>query len=304
MHVLSPFIEEKMLLSSKEEEVLNNLGLTASQAKVYLALIQNGPSKVAAIAYTASISREHLYEILKSLERAGLVERELGKTTIYKAAPLDGALPMLFKNKQLEISELENKIKSIIESYEKEKTAEPAYSRKAKPEITLTANKIRTLNKGQSFFENAKSQIAVMHTWKRFLQFWNYYEETITKAMNRGVRFLELVELPPDANQAGNFFTKKVFTNEMFELRFASEIGGNFGLIDRERMFMSSTQGKENLAQTPMIFSNYEGFLTILQNYFQTSWKSAYKWKSTMEISEILAQHRAKRQECVESAAF
>jgi sugar-specific transcriptional regulator TrmB len=85
------------LLSDNEEAVLTNLGLTLSQAKAYFALVKKGPSKASTIAQASKISREHLYPLLNSLEKKGLIEKELGATNIYIAAPLESVLSALIK---------------------------------------------------------------------------------------------------------------------------------------------------------------------------------------------------------------
>jgi sugar-specific transcriptional regulator TrmB len=285
-----------MLLSNTEEEVLSNLGLTLSQAKVYLALVRKGPSKVTDIVQLSKICREHLYPLLKALEKIGLVERELGIITVYRASPLDGVLPMLVKSKQQEVSELETKAKVIMASYERKKQSALVSSTKIEHEIIVTSNRERTLNKVKNCFESSNSQIDILHIWKRFLQFWNYYEETLINAMARGVRIRQLVELPADLNQANHFLDRKAFTNPMFELRFVAQAGGNFTLLDNEQLFVSTTKGKENLAQTPLLFSNYEGFLGIMKHYFQISWENAYRWTHETAITEIIAQHNKKQE--------
>lgn len=257
------------LQSNREEQTLTNLGLTPSEAKVYLALVHNGPSKVIPISQASGIHRAHLYEILRSLEENGLVDRTL-ETGVFTATPLKEIAPLLIKRKQEEIATLEKQVNAIADSepYRNSVSQE-------KREIVLTSNKNRTLNQGQKYFEAAIGQIDSMHTWKRFAQFYEYFETLMNQLMARGIKLREIVEFPRDRGQAEEFLKRKIFQHKNFVLRFVDKTGGNFNLIDGKMLLMSTTVEKENLAETPFIFANYEGLLGIMNNYFQLAWGTA-----------------------------
>ncbi len=274
------------MLSDNEETVLNGLGLKHSQAKVYFALVKQGPSKVATISQVTKISREHLYPLLNSLEKMGLVEKELGVVNIYLATPLDYVLQMLVRNRQQEFSDLETKVKAIVERYQRRSIEVMAGSENSQREIKVTSNKTRSLNKAQDWFENAKIQIDLMHTWRRFVQFWNHYEEPLTEALDRGVKIRQLVDMPRNLGSDSAFLNREIFADQRFELRFISNAGGNFAVLDNEKIFMSATHAQDDLAKTPLLFSNYEGFVGILRNYFQISGEAARGWGANNNFSQ------------------
>lgn len=60
-------------------ETLKNLGLEESEAKVYLALLELGPSTVSAITKKAHITRTFGYHVLEKLGWHGLVNRSSGE---------------------------------------------------------------------------------------------------------------------------------------------------------------------------------------------------------------------------------
>ena len=249
--------------------MLISLGLTSSQAKVYMALVRNGPSKVSSISQSSGIHRAHLYEILRSLEKAGFVERNL-EDGGFSAAPLKESALVLIKHKQKEIVELENQIGAIAEESPK-----PTHNSETKPEILLLSNKNRTLTMGQKSFESCKSNLDLMHTWRRFSQLWEYFSETFTDAMSRKVVIRQIVEAPKDIFHARLFLNRKIFQNKSLELRFVPITGGNFALIDNNKLLLSTTSSHENLGDAPFVYSNCEGLLGIFQNYFEISWKSS-----------------------------
>jgi sugar-specific transcriptional regulator TrmB len=270
-------------LNYKEEKVLTNLGLTASQAKVYLALICEGPSKIIGISKASGIHRAHLYEILGSLEAKGVVEKKLG-TGMFTATPLKEAVPMLVKLRQQELSKIETEAKAIMRMTQPKRT----HFIEDKPEIELAINRNRALKRGQKWVEVAAVQVDLMHTWSRFMQFWDYYEKPLVKALARGVVFRQIVEIPTNADAAQEFLDKKLFAHELFNLRFVCETGGNFAIIDNQKVMLSTVQQKAVLGEAPLIFSNYEGLLGLIRNYFMVSWTNAYLWDRITDIPKTL----------------
>jgi len=58
-------------------EVLEQLGLTKREAEVYLHALKFGPSTPSSIANKVDIKRPNIYDIVKSLERKGLINYQL-----------------------------------------------------------------------------------------------------------------------------------------------------------------------------------------------------------------------------------
>lgn len=264
------YLRVLILVFTNREYLLVSLGLTSSQARIYMALMHNGPSNVASISRISGIHRAHIYSILQSLEKMGFVEKNL-KNGTYNASPLKESALVLVKHKQQEITKLETEIKAITDE-----TPKNTPNLEVKPEILLVSNKNRTLSLGQKSFASAKSQLDLMHTWRRFFQLWQYYDTTFADAMSRGVTIRQIVEIPQQTSDMWRFLNRKIFKNRKLELRFVPITGGNFSVIDNNRLLLSTTTSRENLGETPFIFSNCEGPVGLLQNYFELSWKSSF----------------------------
>jgi sugar-specific transcriptional regulator TrmB len=260
------------VIYSNQEKVLTSLGLTISQARVYLALASNGPSKVAAISQISRIHRTHLYEVLKVLEKQGVIERQLESGT-YVAIPIKEAAQFLVELRKKEILRLEGQIEEIADILPKKNSAV-----QVKREILLTSSNAYTLNRGRKYLEKAKLHVDLLQTWKRFTQLWQNYETIFEELMNRGVKVRQIVEYPSDSIQGQKFLNKQIFKSNQFELRFIPKTGGNLMIIDDEMLLVSTTLEK-NLGENPILFSNYDGLLGLMQNYFAYSWNHAYNWK-------------------------
>jgi len=133
---------------SNVSELLEKLGLSDKEVKVFLSLIKLGPSTVSEIADEAKITRTHVYEIANSLKQKGLLTQS-DTRGVRKFEALDHAGLMAYlSHKQKELHELE---KSFAHA----------------------ANQFNALQKGGKlktkvrFFEGVKGIEAIYHEVKR-----------------------------------------------------------------------------------------------------------------------------------------
>ena len=261
-----------VITADNEENTLVNLGFTSLQARVYLALAHSGPIKVNAIAKQSHIHRTHLYEVLKSLEERGYVEKQLA-LSVYSAIPLQEVASSLVAFRRQQISKLETELAEIAKTLPQQNPDQE----KKKMELVLSPNKTSNFAKGHKYIDSAKQQVDLMHTWKRFTQFWAIFEDHMAQTMSRGVKIRQIVEMPPDVSQIHKILSREIYRNPLFELKIVTRTGGNVTIIDDSAVFFSTTKDKENLGETPLIFSNYEGLLGLMRNYFDYCWRYGYQ---------------------------
>lgn len=110
-------LKSRILLSPSNNElsILEDLGLTFSKAKVYIALVKLGhPSPAMEIAEAAGVARQDNYRILRLLQEIGLVEKALGSPNVFKPTPWQEALSLLWEAKKAEHAQLQDQVKSLI----------------------------------------------------------------------------------------------------------------------------------------------------------------------------------------------
>jgi sugar-specific transcriptional regulator TrmB len=271
-----------MVISLGEENLLNSLGLTTTQAKVYLSLVYNGPSKVSQISKNSGIHRAHLYQILRSLESTGIVEKNLPDNT-FNPMPLKETLEMLIKQKHQEIENLEATAKAISE------IGKPELKLVNSPEMMLLTNQKQIIKKFQSVMQRAEKSIYHMHSWTRFIRLWHNGCDDFSDALARGVEIKQIVEIPDDKSQAQNFLAKHVFSNPLFEIRFVPKTVGNFSIIDHKKILLSTSAEKTISDIPPVIKSNYEGLLEVLENCFSFTWESGVTWNELLFLKKNLS---------------
>lgn len=105
-------------------EILQNLGLSKNESKVYFALIELKSASVNEISREASVPRVNTYDILQSLRTKGLVGTitKTNKTLFEPANP--EILKELLENKRKSLNETEKEISNLKLLFKQEKTAQ------------------------------------------------------------------------------------------------------------------------------------------------------------------------------------
>ena len=95
-------------------ELLNKLGFSDKSAKVYLALLQLGPSSVRKLAEFCQLNRGTTYDTLKWLQEKGVVTFYQKQTKQYFVAENPEKLLNLAKNQEVELKEAQDRISKAI----------------------------------------------------------------------------------------------------------------------------------------------------------------------------------------------
>ena len=110
------------------EATLEQLGLTKTEAKVYLCLLDQSPLPAASIAHLAGTSRSSVYLVLRSLVSKGLIDAGAGYSSRYHAAPPHVALNGLLERNRAELADRERHVKlalpELTELYEQNQDAD------------------------------------------------------------------------------------------------------------------------------------------------------------------------------------
>lgn len=94
------------------EDILENLGITKIESKVYLDLVRNGKSFAGEIAKRTHLNRTNLYDILQTLKQKGLIFTSENVKKVFVANPPEILLKKYEENKI--------KIENIVEQLKKE----------------------------------------------------------------------------------------------------------------------------------------------------------------------------------------
>jgi len=139
---IRPFGERIRTLMGILSLELRKLGLTEKETDVYLAVLELGPLPASNISDIVKISRPTVYEILKSLQKKGLVTETKPKRKKEFAAESPDKLLRIIKIQKREIEEKERELIRIIAAlrakyYLKTKKEIKTYSKKQGRKILL-----------------------------------------------------------------------------------------------------------------------------------------------------------------------
>lgn len=96
---------------------LVELGVTESQARAYLALLDLGPSTVGQVSQATGVPRTRLYEVFAELQRAGLVDSLPGEPIRYCPRTLEGHLGRRLEALEQERSRLAAEAKDLLREF-------------------------------------------------------------------------------------------------------------------------------------------------------------------------------------------
>src|ERR1700751_186682 len=87
-------------MNDAEQARLEQLGLSAAEAGIYLTLLRRGALGASAIADATDVPRTSVYPALSSLANKGLIEESAGRRGRFSPLPPETALPALIAREE------------------------------------------------------------------------------------------------------------------------------------------------------------------------------------------------------------
>ena len=95
-------------ISNSAQEILQKLGLTQNELKVYLYLNKNGLKKAKEITQNQKITRTQTYHLLTALQNKGMVIMVSDRITKFEGIEFEKVLDILINNELKRIEELQS----------------------------------------------------------------------------------------------------------------------------------------------------------------------------------------------------
>jgi sugar-specific transcriptional regulator TrmB len=261
-----------LALQQSDLEVLKSLGLTLSQAKVYLALIKTKPPEVELISKLTNISRPDVYRALSKLQNLGIVEKAIERPQRYKAVPPQEGITILLKRRDEEHDTLRRNSKLLADRLKNYSFTKPTSS---SDRFVLIPKKSRMITTIKRAIDASQETVDLAMSLKRFMfGTKEVFAENHKKAWARGVRFRYIVEKPEEATTAehlAQYFRK----NSLCEARFLSDKPqAVIGIYDKREAFIILSP-KEGIFNSPAVWSENPSFIMVIQDYFEHLWLTA-----------------------------
>jgi hypothetical protein len=251
-------------------KILEELGLTASQARVYFASVKFGKATAKDIWRESGVGRQEVYRILSELLEMGLIEKEIATPVEFSSLPLSWGVTILLNQKRNEICKLEGKAKALMGTNKEDSMLKPQDS-----EFIILPRKYLMEGRGANSYKNARDAVEIIGPMKRILGIFAYNLGIYSDIVQKGVQ-LKVITDKPDAYQYEQLIkeTAALFPRQNFNLRSVTalpEIG--LSIIDGKEIYFCLYPGK-SLFEDILLWSNSPPLIVLAQKYFETVWNS------------------------------
>jgi sugar-specific transcriptional regulator TrmB len=253
--------------TDKTRRVLQDLGLTDYEIKVYLALLDNPGSQASDASRVAGVPVSKIYEVLANLEKKGWVESQQSTrpARYYPKSPSTALQAVRIR--------LERELKSNEEYLLQELM--PRYSRKEtqeKPEIWIIRGEYNILAKVQETIDRCKKEILVVVP-SALNEVIDLVIPTLTEVRNTGVSVRMLM-----SGQVNKESLQKLAS--LSQLRLKENMFGGGVISDaREVILLLGGGGREGTVDPDgsalAIWSDHAGLASFAKSYFEFLWEGA-----------------------------
>jgi sugar-specific transcriptional regulator TrmB len=257
-------------MRDKETDIkaLVDLGISRTQAKVYLALIERGTMSIRVTAISAGVARPDTYRAMLELKEAGLVETILGSPATYKPIPLSETISILMAKKQKEMALIKENSTKLLEGYENKIGCNDALN---SSEFVLVPKGITSVKKCVSAIENTKSSIDIMTSFKKFNQTILPAFDSIIDAANRGVKVRFIVE-EDSADSALSKVFSDFCSNTSCNIKRLPILPQPFIAIYDKTEVQMATSTDQDFTREPILWSNNLVLVKLVRDFFDTIW--------------------------------
>jgi sugar-specific transcriptional regulator TrmB len=271
------FLAKAKRLVTEEEDVqtLTHLGLTISQAKVYLALLELEKATGKTISKHSKVARQEAYRILAELQEKGLVEKIIDMPTEFKPIPIEDYISILIERKKNEISETQKEATRLLQKLKQK-------------------NSKNTLQEDETRFSLFSEQVAVRRekgTLKAVQRSFDVVTsrrdphsvifidmEGIAEDLQRGVKIRVIIDKPDEEKLLADIIKHlKKYPN--FKIRYLPKAPKALMSIYDKGEAWVYTRSNPVLEECPILWTNNPCLLSILQDYFEMMWLTALEFK-------------------------
>jgi len=261
-----------MLLDYDEDiKTLIQLGLTLSQARVYVSAARLGKAKAKDLSEESGVGRQELYRILSELFKIGLIEKEISNPTQFIALPLSKGALALFDRKRDEVIQLETKTRVLMCKNNEAQVVEESES-----QLCLLPRKYLMENKGGHSYANAKKCIRFFAAFERLEGAFAYNTDVYIDALERGVEMRVITEKVDDnqyvqlKNVAASLFSRK-----SFNVKFVHRLDNlAISIIDDKEAYFA-LDPKKTIFDDMLLWTNNKSMTALASHYFDGVWSSA-----------------------------
>ena len=267
-------------------KILAEFGLTPYEAKIYLSIYSQGLTSAGNISKIADIRREEVYRTLPKLEKAGLIERVLGRPVKVRALPIEDVLSILINRKEedasREIRSLVTKKTLLLEMFQQ--APQETELEEEKAQFTLISEKDAIEKKIAVLIRQSTASIDFVDTFESAFRFVLTFAEDLLFAKQKNVEIRIITEYPDNANLIPESL-KKHIPEESFEIRYSDELPGNYILFDGYQALITTSSGS-SVPGGRCLWTDDPNLVGIVQKDFNKLLRESIEWNEYKASSD------------------
>jgi len=262
-----------------EIKALTCLGLTSSQAKVYLTLIRLGTSNAQTISNYSDIARSDVYRIMAALEKLALVEKIIASPCKFKASSPD-ALSVLMKRRMEETFKLQTLINETYKRFENNNIRTALEENE--PQFILMSEQAGGQKRIKAL-ETLQKSSELLISWKNFLHHVpSLVIEKFYAPLQRGVEFRFIIDTPLGRKNEKIVadVTKPLKKYPNFTIRHLPKPPKAEVLLNDHNsawMFCGSRAGRKEGID---LYTNNPYVIALFRDYFEIQWRATIEEKT------------------------
>lgn len=270
------------IFSDREINSLEDLGLTSSQVKVYLALLNAGCSNAKTVSKFSGVVRQDIYRVLNELIAKGLVAKTLDVPSKFDPVNLEDGLVILYDRKKTEIINMQERVDELLKSFKGKKKF---VNLDKEPFFEIQALNVASELCGKEIIDAAKISLKTILPWEMFVRLSTIHGKKQKRALKRGVNIRVLTEKP--VGKSLEELGKANAIDPLLEIRIVPQILGLFSIVDDQTVFIQ-TETEDNCFEGKILKANNPSLVAIIKDYYETIWEKASEapikkwWKRTL----------------------
>ncbi len=251
-----------MTLSEKAASAIEGLGLTKTEIRIYVALLESGTLSASEVSRSARVPYSKVYQALESLHRKGWVERQRSRPILYTAKPPASALEELRSLRESEAREREKlALAELVGIYEKKGEQE-------RPEIWILRGTSEILSRVKNTMLNSRNELLIALP----VAIAPYADEVaalLAALKEKGVKTSILTSAGLTGDTLSALSTgAEVRTRKMM-------FGGGVIADSKEVVLLLGGGGRGESANSALaIWADHPGLASFARDYFQFLWNS------------------------------
>jgi sugar-specific transcriptional regulator TrmB len=270
-----PFRQGGLQVLNEEKEtlkILHQLGLSYTQARVYLALAEIVEAPVKTISKRSGIDRAEIYRKMPTLLKMGLIEKELSVPIKFKAVPIKEGLDLLQKRENIKHQELQ---KRIIRVAKKLNENNNKVKKENENQFAIIPGKKAHIEWIKKKHDKLQRNTHGILTWKDDKAIHMFCEKEIERARSRNVESKIIIYVPENEKKEFENYQKSNNIQNSSQKRIISEQPLVFGgIFDNNEVVIGTTPNNPIQTGETVFWSNNSAVVSLFRNHFDQLWKT------------------------------